>query len=140
MRNVTPNLLWIGNAMDVNDLKQIYDAGIEAIVDLALNEKPAVLSRDLIYCRLPLNDGGSNPTQHLRAAVDCVESLISKSIPTLVVCSAGMSRSLAITAFALARYRGAKALETLVDLASGHPHDVSPVLWDDICQACFDED
>lgn len=98
MRNVIPNILWIGNALDVADLTQIYDAGIEAIVDLALDEKPAMLSRDLIYCRFPLNDGGGNPRQHLRAAVEGVESLIAKQIPTLVFCSAGMSRSLGVGA------------------------------------------
>lgn len=139
MRNVVPDLLWIGNALDVADLAPIFDVGIEAIVDLALNEKPAQLTRDLIYCRFPLNDGGGNPPQHLRAAVDGVESLISNQIPTLAHCSAGMSRSLAITAFALARSRGEKAEETLVALASGQPHDVSPVLWNDICKACVNE-
>jgi len=139
MRNVVPNLLWIGNVLDVADLSPIFDAGIEAIVDLALNEKPAQLTRDLIYCRFPMNDGGGNSPQLLRAAINAVESLISKQIPTLVYCSAGMSRSLAITAVALARNRGVKPEETLVALASEQPHDVSPVLWGDICKACADE-
>ena len=30
MRNVVPNLLWIGNVLDVADLAPIFDAGIEA--------------------------------------------------------------------------------------------------------------
>jgi protein-tyrosine phosphatase len=136
MRNVIPNLLWIGNVLDVADLTPIFEEEIEAIVDLALNEKPAQLAREWIYCRFPLNDGSGNPPQRLRAAVDGVQSLISKRIPTLVYCSAGMSRSLAVTAMALARIRGHKAEDTLVALATGQPHDVSPVLWRDICTAC----
>ena len=135
MRNVIPNLLWIGNVFDATDIAPIFDAGIEAVVDLALNEKPAQLTRELIYCRFPLNDGGGNSPQLLRAAVDAVESLISNEIPTLVYCSAGMSRSLAITAVALARIRDQKPEDTLVALASGQPHDVFPLLWRDIGNA-----
>ncbi len=139
MRNIVPDLLWISSALDVADLTPILDAGIEAVVDLALNEKPAQLTRDSIYCRFPLNDGGGSPSQHLRAAVDGVESLISTHTPTFVYCSAGMSRSFAITAVALARFRGQKPKNTLVALASGQPHDVSPILWGDICKACDHE-
>ena len=139
MRIVVPNLLWIGNVLDVANLAPIFDVGIEAIVDLALNEKPAQLTRELVYCRFPLNDGGGNSPQILRAAVDGLESLISKQIPTLVYCSAGMSRSLAVTALALARSRGQAPEEVLLALASGQPHDVSPLLWSDICKACADE-
>jgi protein-tyrosine phosphatase len=114
----------------------IYDAEIEAIVDLALNEKPIQLSHELIYCRFPLNDGGGNSTQVLRAAVDAVESFIDKQIPTLVGCSAGMSRSLAVTAAALARNRGQSFDDTLVELVVDLPHDVSPLLWSEVCKAC----
>lgn len=136
MGNAVPNLLWIGNALDVADLAPVLDIGVEAIVDLALNEKPAQITRELIYCRFPLNDGGGNSPQLLSAAVDGLESLIAKQIPTLVYCSEGMSRSLAVTAVALARHRGQKVEDTLVALANGQPHDVSPILWDDICKAC----
>jgi hypothetical protein len=139
MRNVVPNQLWIGNVLDVADLAPIFEAGIEAIVDLALNERPAQLTRELIYCRFPINDGGGNSPQILRAAVDGVQSLISKRIPTLVYCSAGMSRSLSVIAVALARNLGQKPEGTLVALASGQPHDVSPILWQEICMVCADE-
>ena len=118
------------------DMAAIYDAGIEAVVDLALNEKPLQLPRELIYCRFPLNDGGGNSTQLLRAAVDSVESFIANQIPTLVGCSAGMSRSLAVTAAALAIIRGQSFDDTLVEMVVGQPHDVSPLLWSEVCKAC----
>ena len=34
MRNVIPNLLWIGSALDVADLSPIFDAGIQAALHL----------------------------------------------------------------------------------------------------------
>lgn len=136
MRVVVPNLLWIGNVMDVDDISKLFDAGIEALVDVALNEKPVQLTRELIYCRFPLNDGGGNSPKLLSAAVATVESFITKQIPTMVYCSAGMSRSVAITAAALSMSRGVPMDNTLLQLVSGQPHDVSPLLWSDICEAC----
>lgn len=122
--------------MDVDDMTVVYDAGIEALVDLALNEKPAQLTRELVYCRFPMNDGGGNSPKVLRVAVDTVQSFISKQIPTLVYCSAGMSRSVAVVAAALARSGGESLDDTLLKLVSGQPHDVSPLFWSDICEAC----
>lgn len=136
MREVVANLLWIGNVMDVADISCVFDVGIEALVDLGLNEKPLQLTRELIYCRFPLNDGGGNTPELLRSAVDAVESLIAKKIPTLVYCSAGMSRSVSVAAAALALSRGRSFDDTFVDLVSGQPHDVSLVLWNDICKVC----
>lgn len=124
--------------MDVDDLSKVFDAGIEALVDLAWNEKPAQLTRELIYCRFPLNDGGGNSPQILQAAVDAVESFIDKQIPTMVYCSAGMSRSVAVTAAALARSRREPLDGTLIKLVAEQPHDVSPLLLSDICKACAD--
>jgi len=61
--------LWLGNARDGRDLRAILDAGIQAVVDLAFEEPPAVLVRELTYCRFPLLDGAGNPPWLLRAAV-----------------------------------------------------------------------
>ena len=60
IRNVYSDLLYVGNAMDARDLRAIYDNQIRAVVDLAINEPPAQLGRDIIYCRFPLNDGDGN--------------------------------------------------------------------------------
>jgi hypothetical protein len=37
---------------------------------------------------------------------------------------------------ALAKHRAADPDETLVELVSDRPHDVSPLLWSEICKAC----
>jgi hypothetical protein len=129
MRQISPYSLWIGNIGDVEHPEQLSRAGIQALVDLAENEKPTLVFRDLVYCRFPLVDGGGNSEWLLRMAVETVARLIRTKIPTLVFCSAGLSRSPSIVAAAL----------SLIDekpLSSGFEHlkacgtfDCSTALW-----------
>src|SRR5262245_41434707 len=116
MRQVPGEPLWVGNLGDVRDLQKVLSAGVRACIDLALNEAPAVVPREMAYCRFPLLDGPGNPPWLLRAAIDCVANLLRARVHTLVFCGAGMSRSPAVAAIALARARGlspADALEAL---------------------------
>lgn len=136
MTEIVPKLLWIGSAMDVREISRVLEAGVEALVDLALEERPPSITRDVIYCRFPLIDGRGNPPNLLRAAIDAVVSLLQKRVPTLVYCGGGMSRSPAIVAAALAASRGGSFDKTLAAVAAGRPHDVSPALWDDVKRAC----
>jgi len=91
MRSVAGFPLWIGHVGDVRDPRAMFSTGILAVIDLALNEPPVVLPRELVYCRFPLIDGGGNPRWLLRAAVDCVANFRHWETPTLVYCGAGMS-------------------------------------------------
>ncbi len=136
MREIVPKLLWIGNAREARELSSVLEAGIEAMVDLAWEEISPSLTRDVIYCRFPLLDGAGNQPHCLRAAIDAVVSLVEKQIPTLVFCGAGMSRSPAIAAAALALSRGDPLDETLRAVVSGQPHDIAPSLWGDIKKVC----
>lgn len=63
IREIHPDRLFIGNAMDARDLQLLDDNRIVALVDLAVNELPAHLARDMIYCRIPINDGDGNRTR-----------------------------------------------------------------------------
>ena len=65
--------LWIGTARDARDIKGVLDAGIEAIVDLAMMNEPVTPTRELVYLRFPLVDGGGNPPWLICAAVLAVE-------------------------------------------------------------------
>ncbi len=132
MRSVDGFRLWFGHVGDVRDLRALLSTGIQAAVDLALNEPPAVLPRELIYCRFPLIDGVGNPQWLLRAAVDCVAAVLQSDIPTLVYCSAGMSRSPCIAAAAIARIRGCPADEALIWVAKSGTVDVMPGLWAEV--------
>ena len=135
MRAIIPSQLWLGNAMDARDLRCIHDAGIHAIIDLAFEEAVPQITRELIYFRIPITDGSANTPEILTAAIETTASMIRKTIPTLVACSAGMSRSPSILAAALALVRGQSPDEMLQELIAGNPHDVSPVLWSHVKRA-----
>ncbi len=120
------NLLFIGDAINARDLRQLYDQEIAAVVDIAANEEPAQLGRDHIYCRYPLHDDGSNCPQLVRVSIDCVRSLILSDLRTLVACSAGMSRSPVIASAAISLITGVSLDDSIAAIVLNAPHDVSP--------------
>lgn len=126
MRKVEPYALWIGSVVDAWDLPALHRHEIRAIVDLASNEAPIKLTRDLTYCRFPIVDGIGNNRAQLRLAIDTLEALVRAEIATLVYCSAGMSRSPAVTAAAMARITGQSLVDCLTHITAGHAHDVAP--------------
>ena len=129
IREIHPDHLFLGSAMDARDLRLIYDNRIAAVVDLAVNEPPAQLARDIIYCRFPILDGDGNPKAIIETAVRCVATLMENNFRTMVACSAGMSRSPAIAAAAIAVITKTDPDECLTTITAGGPHDVSPILW-----------
>lgn len=129
MRQIGYYKLYLGTALDARDLRRLYELEIAAVVDLAIEEKPAQLGREIVYCRFPLSDGAGNSPVLIRLAIETVEHLIKSQTPTLVACSAGMSRSPAIVAAALARIEGRLPEECLQALVRDQPHDVSPLFW-----------
>ena len=135
MRQIIPDRLWIGNAHDIQDVRGVLSLGIRAVVDLAASEVPVQYPRDIAYCRLPLNDGSENEPAVLRLAIYSAAEFVRGGMPTLVACSAGMSRSPAIVAAALAIVEGQEPDETLQRIAASGPHDVAPALWDEIKRA-----
>lgn len=132
MREIVRQLLWLGNTSDARDASLLLDSGVAALVDLALEELPPQVPRELAYCRFPLLDGAGNPAGLLHAAICATASLIRERVPTLVCCSSGMSRSPAIVAVALALARGDTPEYCLEQVVAGCPHDVSPRLWSDV--------
>ena len=136
MHEVISGRLWIGNAVEARDLRRLLNLGVRAVVDLAIEEVPVSVVRELVYCRIPLIDGASNPPERLRLAVETVASLIRQDTPTFVFCGAGMSRSPAITAAALAVVEGADPNVVLERIVAGYPHNVSPALWQEVT-ACL---
>jgi len=135
MRQIAQQLLWLGNAGDARDASRLIDSGIEALVDLAVEEPPPRLPRQIAYCRFPLTDGAGNPPGLLATAVFATACLIRHRVPTLVCCGSGMSRSPAIVAVALAVVRGDSPEDALRQIVAGCPHDVSPLLWSDVVNA-----
>jgi protein-tyrosine phosphatase len=128
MRQVAGRLLWLGHAGDLRDLRALLAAGVEAVVELADSEPPAVLPRELVRCRFPLSDGGDNPAWLLRLAAETVAALLRAGVPVLVCCSAGMSRSVCVAAAGVALADGRPLGEALEAVAGVGPADVSPGL------------
>ena len=132
MRLVPPYSLWIGNVGDVRRVADLIELGIVAVVDLAANEPVASLPREFIYCRFPLLDGVGNESGMLRAAIETISGLLRNNVPTLVACSAGMSRSPALAAAAISRLNDRDLNECLLECVEGGAADVSPGLWNDL--------
>lgn len=135
MHEIHSNLLWIGHALDAREPKALFDVGITAVIDVAYEELPAQLPRQLTYCRFPLNDGSGNQSrvllQVLRTAVDFLRS----NTRTMIACSAGMSRSPTIAAFALAYYLSEKPEAVLAKIVEVKSLEIKPELWADTLAA-----
>jgi protein-tyrosine phosphatase len=132
VRHLAPHALWLGHADDARNLRAVLERGITAIVDLAVNEPPIGVTREIVYCRFPLVDGAGNPPWLLRSAVETTAALIRSGVPTLVACGLGMSRSPAVAAMAVALVTGRPAEECLADVLRSAPADVSPGLWREV--------
>ena len=132
MHEIHPNLLWLGHALDIRDPRPLFDAGIAAVVDVAFEEPPAQLPRQLIYCRFPINDGGGNDPSVLLHAVQCTIDLLTAGTPTIIACSAGMSRSPTIAAFALAAHLDQSPDDVISRIAETKSLEVKGTLWNDV--------
>lgn len=135
MREIIPGLLWIGNAADARNPSELHEQGIRAVVDLAFEHTAPQLTRDLVHCRFPLVDGAGNPPGLVRIAIDTVVAFLRMGMPTLVACGAGMSRSPAVAAAALARFQNRDVDACLQEIVANRPHDVSPSLWREVYAA-----
>ena len=136
MHRLEQHALWLGNAGDVGDIRRVLDLGIRALVDLALNEPVPQLPRDILYCRFPLVDGAGNDPWMLVSAIDMVASLLKLELPTLVFCSAGLSRAPAIVAAALSATTATPPDECLKMIAASVSHDMNPGFWSDVVAVC----
>ena len=136
MQEIIAQRLWIGHAGDARDVTGALNRGVEAVLQLAMEEPALSYPRDVTYCRVPLNDSGENSPDLLRIAVDFAASCLAQEIPLFICCSAGMSRSPAVAAAALARVRQMSLEDALEAIAANRPHDVLPGLWAQIEETC----
>lgn len=132
MHELITERLWIGNAMDARNPKHLIDLGVSAIVDLAYEESPAQLPRQLVYCRFPLNDGGGNEPKVLTQVLQTTVNLVHNEIPTLIACSAGMSRSPTIAAFTMALHGNDDPRKWIAKIGDLRSLELKAELWADI--------
>lgn len=131
MLEIHPDLLWVGSRGDIREPRLLFKIGVEAVVDIAREEEPLALPRELIVCRFPLVDGEGNDSSMLMQAVQITVDLLVNGRPTLVACSAGRSRSPTIAAFALAAYLRQKP-ESIVSQLSKETFTINGQLWRDV--------
>ena len=126
MNQIPPHALWIGHAGDGRNNRELLDRGIKAIVQVAAEEPPIQPLRDAVYLRFPLNDGADNSIGLIELVVDSLAFLVSLGMPTLVCCSAGVSRSPAVAAAAIASVTGEPPDEVLERILRGRPVTCRP--------------
>lgn len=132
MREVIPNVLWIGNAQDARNVKGVLARGIGVVIDLAIEEPPIQFPRDIVYCRFPLLDGEGNSPALLQSAIETTANFVNAQQPTLVACSGGMSRSPAIASAVLANIESLELNAAVERVTATGPCDFSPALWNDV--------
>jgi protein-tyrosine phosphatase len=130
MNQIVPYLLRVGHAGDGHDFKVLFDEGVRAVVQLAWEDPPEVLPRDLIVCRVPLIDGPGNRPELLRLAIATVVQMLHDQVSVLVCCGSGVSRAPAVAASALARYAGKPLNECLQEVTRHRHADVHPALYE----------
>ena len=135
MHEVQNNLLWIGHALDVREPQHLFDVGISAVIDVAYEEPCAQLPRQLTYCRFPLNDGGGNSLAIIQQTLKMAIELLESNTKTLIACSAGMSRSPTIAAFALAYHLNQNPDDVVGAISEIKGLELKPALWADVSTA-----
>jgi protein-tyrosine phosphatase len=95
------------------------------------------LPRELIFFRFPLVDGAGNNGHLLLLTLGTVTHLLKMRLPTLICCSAGLSRTPAIAAAALAILNRDDPDETLQAVLQNRSADVSPALWSEVKAHCL---
>jgi protein-tyrosine phosphatase len=127
MVQIPPHSLWIGATGALHDFRALYDNGIRAVVQLAYEES-LTLPHDLIGYRFPLVDGDDNDAEVLALAISTLTHLLEQNFACLVCCQAGLSRSPAIAAAALARLTRHPYQACLDVIGKYHPHAIHPGL------------
>ena len=136
MREIIPRVLWIGNALEARDVKGVMAAGINVVIDLAIEELPIQFPRDVVYCRFPLLDGEGNSPSLLRSAIQTTVNFATAGRPTLLACSGGMSRSPIIASVVIASVQSVELGAAVERVIATGPSDFSPKLWNDVQKLC----
>lgn len=138
MREVIEGRLFQGHQGDLLERGGLERRGIDAVVQVALEEVLPGLSREIVQCHFPVHDGAGARADDLRTAIRAVVMLVGEDRRVLVCCSAGMSRSVSITAAALAVLENLDPVAARSRVLGGESGDVAPQTWDRTLEALAD--
>jgi hypothetical protein len=130
MNQIHPYLLRVGHGGDCHNVEALFEHGVRAVVELAWEDAPVMLPRDLIACRFPLIDGPGNQPDALRLAINTIVQLLREQVSVLVCCGSGVSRAPALAAAALSRFTGKPLAECLQEVTRHRHADVHPALYE----------
>ena len=128
MHRVGENL-YVSGSGPAADHGRLREAGIETVVGLTHESPSGGYPEGVRVVREPMMDGPRNDAEAFERAVDATRDALAAGRTTLVHCSAGSSRSVAVaaTALACATDRGLeRALGTVLDRRP--PADPHPAL------------
>ena len=98
------NNIWLGDAADVLDDKELKVNNISAIVNVANEQHVVVRDNTIKFFKFGFIDGGYNSKILVKMAVELIKELASLRKNILVVCACGINRSPAIIAEYLSKY------------------------------------
>ncbi len=84
--------------------------------------------------RFPLNDGGGNDPKILLQTLRTATDFLNSGTRTIIACSAGMSRSPTVAAFALAHHLPDTPDDVIARIAENKSLELKNELWNDLMQ------
>lgn len=134
MEQITDNL-YIGNLREAGRPKTYTDHDITAVLNLCNLDPVRPYPEYLIIARQPLIDGEQNKLVDFEVAIKQLLELLNREEQIFVHCGAGVSRSCAVTATALA-YEHGISIEDAVEWIAREKPDVNPhpTLLEQACQ------
>ena len=98
------NNIWLGDAADILDDKELKNNNITAIVNVANEQHIVVKDNSIQYIKIGFIDGGYNSKSLVKMTVELIKLFASLRKNILVVCACGINRSPAIIAEYLCKY------------------------------------
>lgn len=124
MKQITDQL-YLGNLREAGNPKTYTENNITAVLNLCNLDPVRPYPEHLIIARQPLIDSGQNKMADFELAVEQLFELLNNEEYVFVHCGAGVSRSCAITATALA-YNYEISIEDAVKCIAQEKPDVNP--------------
>jgi len=124
MQQVAPGL-YVSGIEDAGNPEKLTSRGITAVLKLTHGSPSEPYPERVRVASHPLVDGPRNDFRNFEAAVEALVSMQQAEETVLVHCSAGSSRSGAVTAAALA-HRDGTTVEAALDRIQRQKSDIDP--------------
>lgn len=124
MDRITPEI-YIGALDDAGDRGRLANHGITAVLQLSHASPEAGYPRYVQVVQQAMFDGPRNDRARFEQAVSTLCDLLDEEETVLVHCSAGASRSVTVTAAALAK-RGDRSLEAWLSHIAARREEADP--------------